>query len=201
FDDSNPAAAPTVVLSSLFFPTGLRRDLAGNFYVAESDNGGVAQFLDLYDPTLTTRENQCALPDVWGAAVNETGEVYVSGLNSFAVTEVQGCALEPTVTPTPAYQGASPPGAGGAFVYPSPVRGDRASVAYRLPAPAGVRLTVWNEAGEKITEVTDHRGAGVQATAFSVAGWSPGVYFYGLTLSYDSGGVEKPPLGKFAVIH
>ncbi|MGH7740346.1 MAG: T9SS type A sorting domain-containing protein [bacterium] len=201
FDTANPSAAPSVVQSSLLFPSGIRTDLAGNFYVTESDNGGGTQFVDRYDPTFTALENQCVLPDVWGAAVNAAGQIFVSGLNSFSVTVLQGCALEPTLTPTPSYQGPNPPGTTDYFIYPSPVRGGQAKVAYTLKAPGRVTLTVWNEAGVKAAEVTDTHSAGSQSTTFSVVGWASGVYFCRLTLDYDSGETQKLSIKKFAVIH
>lgn len=201
FDAANPSAAPAVVQSSLLYPSGLRTDLAGNFYVTESDNGGATQFVDLYNPAFTTLENQCALPDAWGPAVNAAGQVFVSGLNSFSVTVLQGCALESALTPTPSYQGLNPPGTTDYFIYPSPVRGDQAKVAYTLKASGRVTLTVWNEAGEKAAKVTDAHSAGSQSTAFSVAGWASGVYFCRLTAAYDSGETQKLPVKKFAVIH
>jgi hypothetical protein len=201
FDVTHPAAAPTVVQASLFFPTGLRTDLAGNFYVGESDNGGVAQFVDRYDPSFTLLQNQCPLVDVWGPAVNASGQVFVSGLNSFAVTELQGCVVEPVPTATPSYQGPNPPGAGRYFIYPSPARGTQAHVAYFMEGPGRMKLTIWNEAAERRAEVTDQRPEGSQSAAFDISGWASGVYFYALTLTYDSGVVQKLAPQKFAIIH
>jgi sugar lactone lactonase YvrE len=201
FDVNAPSAVPTVVQASLFYPTGLRTDLAGNFYVGESDNGGVAQFVDRYDPTFTTRENQCPLADVWGPAINASGQVFVSGLNSFAVTVLQSCVVEPVPTSTPSFQGFNPPGAGADFIYPSPARGTQARVVYFMTGPGRMKMTVWNEAAERRAEVTDQKPAGSQSTAFDISGWATGVYFYALTLNYDSGAVQKLPPQKFAVIH
>ncbi len=204
FDVTNPSAAAVVVQSSLFSPSGLRLDLAGNFYVAESDNGGVAQFVDRFDPTFTTEESQCPLVDVWGAAVNAEGEVFVSGFNSFAVTELAGCVTEPTLTPTasptPSYLGPNPPASGTCFIYPSPApKGGQAHVVYDMTGPGRMKLILWNEAAEKVAEVTDTKPAGNQSTPFSLAGLAPGVYFYSVTLSYDSGSTQKIRVQKFAI--
>jgi sugar lactone lactonase YvrE len=201
FDVTAPLAAPSTVQTSLFFPTGLRTDLAGNFYVGESDNGGVAQFVDRYDPTFTTRENQCPLVDVWGPAVNTSGQVFISGLNSLAVTVLQGCVDEPVPTATPSYQGPHPPGTGADFIYPSPARGTQARVVYFMTGPGRMKMTVWNEAAQRRAEVTDQKPAGSQSTAFDISGWATGVYFYTLALSYDSGALQKLPPQKFAIIH
>ncbi len=201
FDVTNPPASPVTVQTSLFFPTGLRTDLAGNFYVAESDNGGAAQFVDRYDPTFTIRESQCPLVDVWGPAVNNSGQVFVSGLNSFAVTVLQGCVVEPVPTATPSYQGPNPPGTGQDFIYPSPAKGTTAHVVYFMTGPGRMKMTIWNEAAERRAEVTDLRPAGSQSTSFDISGWASGVYFYALTLSYDNGQVQKITPQKFAIIH
>jgi sugar lactone lactonase YvrE len=142
FDVTHPAASPVTVQTSLFFPTGLRTDLAGNFYVGESDDGGAAQFVDRYDPTFTLRESQCPLVDVWGPAVNNAGQVFVSGLNSFAVTVLQGCVVEPVPTVTPSYQGPNPAGAGQDFIYPSPAKGTQAHVVYFMTGPGRMKLTI-----------------------------------------------------------
>ncbi len=105
------------------------------------------------------------------------------------------------MTPTPSYQGPNPPTLGGCFIYPSPARvGGTAHLVYTLAGPASVKMTVWNEAAEEVAEVTDRKGAGHQSTAFSLAGFAPGVYFYGLTLVDDSGRTRTFAPQKFAVI-
>ena len=105
----------------------------------------------------------------------------------------------PTATPT--FSGANPPGSGEYFIYPAPARGDHATVSYNMAQSGQVELKVWNEKVELVTHVTDSKPAGVQTTPFSIAGFGSGVYFCVLTLSYDSGQVEKLGPKKFAIIH
>lgn len=107
----------------------------------------------------------------------------------------------PTSTPTAPYPGSNPPGNGGVFLYPSPARGSQATVAYNMAAPGQVDLRVWDEKAELVTHVTDSKPAGVQTTPFSIAGFGSGVYFYSLTLTYDSGSTQKLGPQKFVILH
>ena len=108
----------------------------------------------------------------------------------------------PTPGPTPAYAGANPPASGGCFIYPSPARGSTATVCYDMAQAGQVDLKVWNESGEWAAEIKDRKGAaGAQVTSFDISHFARGVYYYALTLTYDSGASEKPKAGKFAVIH
>jgi len=104
-------------------------------------------------------------------------------------------------TPTPSYQGSIPPGAGQCFIFPSPARGSQASVSYNMGDAGQVDLRIWNEKAELVTHVTDSKPKGTQVTSFSIAGFGSGIYFYALTLNYDSGQMEKIGPQKFAIIH
>jgi sugar lactone lactonase YvrE len=201
FNTTVSESAPMTVKTGLSHPSGLRTDANGYFYVTETNNGSAPEYLDTFSPDFGTLEKQCLLSDTWGIAVNSSEEVFVSGFNSTAVTVIQGCRLPPPPTPTPFYQGANPPGAGDCFIYPSPVRGGQATVSYEMTSAGSVDLKIWNEAAERVAEVTDQKSTGVQVTPFSVAGFASGVYFYTLTLSYGSGDVEKLPPHKFVIIH
>ncbi len=101
----------------------------------------------------------------------------------------------------PVYTGSNPPVSGDFFIYPSPARGSQATVSYNMAQSGQVDLRVWNEKAELVTHMTDSKTAGVQVTPFSIAGFGTGVYFYSLTLTYDSGTVEKLGPKKFVILH
>jgi len=115
------------------------------------------------------------------------------------VTVVQGCIVEPT--PTPSYNGSNPPDAGQFFIYPSPARGDHATLSYNMAGSGQIDLKIWNEKAELVAHVTDQKPAGVQVTPFSISGFATGIYFYALTINYDSGRNEQIKPQKFAIIH
>ena len=101
----------------------------------------------------------------------------------------------------PVYTGSNPPVSGDFFIYPSPARGSQATVSYNMAQSGQVDLRVWNEKAELVTHMTDSKTAGVQVTPLSIAGFGTGVYFYSLTLTYDSGTVEKLGPKKFVILH
>ena len=87
------------------------------------------------------------------------------------------------------------------YVYPSPARGDRASVAYELKEDADVRLRIYNEAGRLVDTIQEHKNGGHQSSGFNTAKLAPGAYFYALYAQYGSGSSELQPVRKFVVIH
>lgn len=177
---------------------GIKTDLAGIFYVTEAG----ANKLDKFLSGLGSAPSQCSiLYYPWSVVVDPNGKTFVAEESGAAVTALQGCVAEPTLTPTPSYKGANPPAPGDFFIYPSPARGSQATVSYNMEEPGRADLRVWNEKAELVTHVTDSKPAGVQTTTFSITGFGPGVYFYALTLNYDSGQVEKLGPKKFAIIH
>jgi sugar lactone lactonase YvrE len=198
FDASNHYAAAVTFSAPgpSFVPYGIRTDLAGYFYVTSSDG-----YLRVFRPDFVF-DHACNLGfSLWGVGVNSSGINYISEYSGAAVTTIQGCVSEPTVTPSPSYTGPNPPGQGQCFIFPSPVRGDHASVSYYMAEPGQINLRIWTQNRELASTVMDSRPAGNQATSFSLSGFSPGVYFYILTLNYASGKSENLGPKKFAVIH
>lgn len=179
----------------------LRMDLAGLLYA------GTFSGANKFPSGPSSIPSLCPLPNsTWGLAVNATGNIFMDEQGTGSVALLQGCVTEPVLTPTPtltpapSYQGSNPPGQGQCYIFPSPVKGDQASVAYFMAESGTLTLKIWNRIGEMAAQVTDHRPAGVQATSFNVSGFAPGVYFFAVKLDYDSGRSEKPQTGKFAVI-
>ena len=107
----------------------------------------------------------------------------------------------PTMTSTPYYQGSNPPEAGNCFVYPSPAKGDQATLSYNMAESGDADLKIWNLKAELVTRVSGQKPKGVQITPFNISGVPSGVYFYSLTLRYDSGRVEEIKPKKFVIIH
>ena len=64
--------------------------------------------------------------------------------------------------------------------YPNPFR-QRATIAYRLPAPGHVRLTVYDVLGRELAVLVDERkSAGSHSAKLDASSWPSGVYLYRL---------------------
>jgi hypothetical protein len=130
---------------------------------------------------------------------NGTLDVFLQAVADYASLCAIGVSFVSSI-PTPAYSGNNPPTPGQCFIYPSPVRGGKASVCCRMAEAGQMNLKIWNEAAELVAEVKQHLPAGVQAMRFDLTGLSSGVYFYEATLRYDSGRVETFKPNKFVMI-
>jgi hypothetical protein len=106
-----------------------------------------------------------------------------------------------TITPTPPYTGYNPPGPGESYVYPSPVKGEQAHISYYMAEAGTMYLRVWNEKAQLAMEAQDQKPAGVQTTDLDFSGLATGVYYYILTLNYQSGRTEQIEAQKFIVLH
>jgi hypothetical protein len=133
-----------------------------------------------------------------GMAFDAQGNLYVSGRDPDQVDKFAFCNVK---VPASSYPGSNPPGSGECFVYPSPARGDHATVSYNMAEPGQVTLKVWNEKAELVDSVTDIQPAGVQTTPFTISGFATGVYFYTVVLNYNSGNSQKIGPQKFVVVH
>lgn len=87
------------------------------------------------------------------------------------------------------------------FIYPSPVRGDFASIAYQMNASGSVKVRVYNEVGDLVDTVQENKTAGPQTSKIRTKSFAPGVYLYLLTITYDSGSSVSQSVKKFVVIH
>jgi hypothetical protein len=167
----------------------------------------VIENLDIF---AETGGSDLALDKTFSVTVTAGADFYNSLDLQFVKVSVNGSWDEPLVSaiqidqvraePTPSYSGSRPPSAGECFIYPSPVRGGKASVCCRMAEAGEMNLKIWNEAAELITEVKHQLPAGVRTTQFNLSGLSSGIYFYAVTLKYDSGKVETIKPQKFAVI-
>ena len=64
--------------------------------------------------------------------------------------------------------------------YPNPFR-QMATIAYRLPAPGHVRLTVYDVLGRELAVLVDERqSAGSHSAKLDASSWPSGVYLYRL---------------------
>jgi|GEM_PF-2262001 len=90
---------------------------------------------------------------------------------------------------------------GRCFIYPSPARGNQATLSYFMKEAGSMDLKVWNEKAELAAHITDLKSNGTQITPFSISGFASGVYFYRVTLHYDSGSTENLAPNKFVILH
>ncbi len=74
------------------------------------------------------------------------------------------------------------------IVYPSPGQGDTLWFYYSTPGPADARVELFNVAGEPGPVLTQrHASSGYQRLAWDIRNVAPGVYFYRLTQTTDTG--------------
>jgi hypothetical protein len=179
-------------------PYGLARDGAGRFHLSSEGYNGFGVFDQAFAPLTSWCAAAAA---AYGIDLDADGNVYVAGSNPGNLAKVSSCFPQPPPSACPsAYRGTSPPSAGEGFLFPSPVRGDSARLSYRMSGPGRVECRVWNANGELAARVEERKPQGVQTTPLDLGGFANGLYFYSVTIHYDSGGTERIPTGKFAVI-
>ncbi len=171
-------------------------------YVYATDR--VANFIEVFSPAGTplyqygiSGSGSGQFSGVMGIAFDASNNLFTTEYLNNRVQEFTSCGL---ACGSPPPSGSNAPGPGEAFVYPSPARGAQASLCYDMAAPGRMDLKIRNEAGELADEVQDRKPAGVQVTPFSVASFATGVYFYQVTLAYDSAPSVKLAVKKFAVL-
>jgi len=204
-ESSSPASVsfsgPTTVINSTTldpnsWPYQLTMDNSNHLYLA-GYTSDLVQVFDISSNGLVTLDHSCNLGgQPVGVAVDASGNQYVSGrLDNNAIFKILPCSGVPG-TPVP-----NPASLGECFIYPSPAKGDHATISYNMKETGQITLKIWNEKAELVDTVTDHKSAGVQTTSFSIPGFATGVYFYSVILNYDSGKFEKLGPKKFVVIH
>jgi hypothetical protein len=109
-----------------------------------------------------------------------------------------------TLSSTPSATPAAPvaallPGLADSFIYPSPARGDTAAIAYLLERPAQAQVRVYNRSGDLAAELEESKGAGVQESRLDLSRFSPGVYYYLLTIRDAAGRTVHGPV-KFVIL-
>jgi len=192
--------APITVANdtTLVNPFNIVLDSMGRLYVASFGNA----YYNVFDTANGYAElHRCHLPDnsIGIAVDNSTGDVYLTATDQ--IFKARHCWSLVFPTPTPSYPGTDPPTAGQYFIYPSPARGDHATVCYTMVEVGQMELKIWNKNGELVSHVTDRKTPGTQVTPFSLAGFARGIYFYTVILNYDSGSAERSRIQKFAVFH
>jgi hypothetical protein len=182
----------TVALQALDFPHQMVEVPGGNIFICGT--GGY----QVYDTVFGSKLRDCpspGLPDPQALAVDTAGGVYLGSLLNNGALLRMGCLPPSLLSP-----GFHPPAGGDSFIYPSPVRGDQATLSCRLSQSGRIELKIWNEARELSGEVTASRDAGVQVVPFDASRLATGVYVFQVTLDYGLGRLEKLPPRKFAVI-
>jgi hypothetical protein len=87
-----------------------------------------------------------------------------------------------------------------AVIYPSPARGDTATVAYEMAAAGRAKILVWNEAGDLVASYEEQKTAGAQKSRITISGFAAGIYLYKVSRTYDLGDSDRTDLQKFMVI-
>jgi hypothetical protein len=141
-------------------------------------------------------------PGVTGSAT-KTPVVTGSATPTLGVTPIAtrtpttvGTAIPTVGTPAP-----TPIPVTHAYFFPSPVRGDTATIAYPLASSADVTIRVYNVTGHPVATLQESKASGWQATTLTVGNFASGTYYYVITAHYASGGTEVQGPRKFAVLH
>jgi hypothetical protein len=166
-------------------PMQITEDGSGNIYVVSNLDNRYEE----YDPTFTGELHECQVAgsNYFGIGIDADENVFMSGNG---LSRIGNCGL-----PAPV------PGASvESFIYPSPARGDQTTLSYSMAQSGRMELKIWNQNGELVDTITDQKAAGAQTTPFKISGFAPGVYFYTVTQSYDSGQTTKTQPGKFVVV-
>jgi hypothetical protein len=189
----------TVNISPLS-PYGMTQGLDGNFYVAFEYGNGYQVYDGQFNPIAALCAPGGTLWAAFGIAVDETGAVYVAEdpAGPGSVVKMQPCFNQPAFNNC--YQGSDPPIPGAPFIFPSPAKGSSATVSYNMTGSGNVDIKIWNSNGEMVTEVTDRKTSGVQLTPVNISRFTAGVYYFTLTLKYDSGTSETSKPKAFAVV-
>jgi hypothetical protein len=192
-------------------PKEIRRDLAGNYYVADSNNK-----LYVFAPDFNTLLHPaCGVPGApAGVAVDQYGRVYVTKYNDNEVVMLNACSVQPTPTPggngpslfrrllelvsTPTPNAAIP---GVVFIHPNISRnGEPIEFHLNLRAPGEVKLSLFTILGEQVYR-TEVKAMAKETITWDLqneagSGVASGLYIYVLELA---DGTRKT--GKVAVIH
>ena len=104
------------------------------------------------------------------------------------------------LAPVAPYQ---PPAPGSSFAYPSPApAGGTLHVVYNMSQPGTAEVLIYDEAGDLTTQWQDPsvKNAGVAESLVDLYYYKPGVYFYRLVLTFNSGGGQSIGLVAFSVV-
>jgi hypothetical protein len=69
-----------------------------------------------------------------------------------------------------------------------------------MAGSGALKIRIYNEAGNLVDEVEELKPAGAQFSRVKVSAFAPGIYYYLISLSYDSGNSEKMGPKMFGVL-
>lgn len=92
------------------------------------------------------------------------------------------------------------PGSGECFVYPMPVTGNGAYLAYNMAEAGTIHILLFNEAGDSVGTSTESKPAGLQTSLLNTCCMAPGLYFCLARINYASGSRETLRVSKFVVV-
>lgn len=90
---------------------------------------------------------------------------------------------------------------GDSYIYPSPARGDNATLAFWLREAGDVSIRVYNQTGRPAAIITESLPAGWRFYALDIGKFAPGSYLYVISVRYVSGATETRPPHRFAILH
>ena len=192
--DPTPIITPGLTLSPTFTVTPSRTWTATSTPFS-TDTSTATQ---TWTPTDTSTKTHTPTPtfsatQTWTWSVSMTSTP--TPTSSLTLTPTETSDITPRETPTPTYDERTH-----TYIYPSPVKGPRATIAYQMKGPGRVRIRVWNAGAEWVAEVDECKPAGSQTSVLTVGDYAPGVYLYRVLLDYDSGAKERLSTVRFVVL-
>jgi hypothetical protein len=118
-------------------------------------------------------------------------------LASYTLTQTpaSSATLEAPATQSPAAVSRA------SYIYPSPTKGETATLVYWLSQDCAVTIKIYNQIGRLVVTLQDAKAAGRQTTIVSVGRFAPGIYYYVLCLKLSTGAFEMQAPHKFVVLH
>ena len=147
-----------------------------------------------YTPTSTwtlTWTNTLTPTPSWTPTPSATASPSPTASGTPTSTATLGGSPSPSPVPTPRNR---------CYLFPSPARGDHATVCYQMAQSGKCRLRVWNAAGDLISDITEVKGSGLQSTQLTIRTYAAGVYLYRCLLRYDDGTEDPIETKKFIVV-
>jgi hypothetical protein len=89
--------------------------------------------------------------------------------------------------------------AGGSLVWPSPARGKSVHFGFNMTGPGTATVQVINSGGGLLGKNSAYAQAGPASLSFDISGYAPGIYYYRISIGYDSGASAALEVKAFAV--
>ncbi len=217
---ANQCVCTTITANGFFFPRAVYSD-GPKLYISDCQNSRVLIYNSIPAVNNAPADMVIGQPNMLTGTANQGGGVgastlfypwgvYSDGTRLYVEDGANNRVLiynnyTPTITPIPTVTATPIPVSvpcdpGTSYIYPSPVKGDEATIAYCLSAPGYVKIRVYNEVAELVETVGEVKPAGSQASLIDTSKFATGVYLYMINIDYGSLGSSKIGPKKFIML-